>query len=87
MLNKDIYGPYQTANYFPTMYKTTEEVDAITLLKTDIDSYVKEMTAKWMMYGGVDEEWDTYLEHLKTLGIDEYLAAYQSAYDRYLSNK
>ena len=83
-LNGNVYGPYQTANYFPKMYQTNEEVETISMLKTDINNMVKEKTAHWIMDGGIDEEWDAYLGQLKALGLDEYLAAYQGAYNRYL---
>ncbi|MBQ7184753.1 MAG: extracellular solute-binding protein [Clostridia bacterium] len=83
-LNGKVYGPYQTANYFPTMYQTDEEVEVISNLKTEINSLVAEKAAKWIMDGGVDEEWDAYLEQLKAIGIDEYVNAYQSAYSRYI---
>lgn len=84
-LNGEVYGPYMTANYFPLMYQTDEEVEIISMMKTEINSLVNEKTAHWIMDGGIDEEWDAYIEQLKVLGIDEYLGAYQSAYTRYIS--
>ena len=82
-LNRDTYGAAQKDNYYPIMYQTSDEVEQITFLKNDILNFVKEKTAKWMIYGGVDEEWDAYVEQLKAMGIEEYISIYQQAYDRY----
>ena len=56
------------------------------MLFRSIDEYVKQMYAKWISEGGIDEEWDSYLSKLNAMGLEEYLAQYQAALDRYNSN-
>ena len=33
----------------------------------------------------IEEEWDTYVQTMKDMGAEDAIAAYQAAYDRYLS--
>lgn len=46
---------------------------------------VAEQEALWIRDGGpTDEEWEDYKTRLReTVGLEELLAVYQSAYDRY----
>lgn len=86
VLNKELYAPYQTANYYPKLYFTPEEVEKISAIKTGLQDYVAEMTADWMLNGGIEDDWDSYLKELKNMGLDEYLSIHQTAYDRYTAN-
>jgi putative aldouronate transport system substrate-binding protein len=47
---------------------------------------VKEKRAKWIVSGGVDQEWDSYIAQLKSIGLDKMVKIYQDAYDRYKKN-
>ena len=51
----------------------------------DIETYVNEMTVKFIM--GLEEldNLDGFVETLHSLGVDEVINAYQTAYDRYMS--
>ncbi|WP_168121733.1 extracellular solute-binding protein [Paenibacillus sp. HB172176] len=82
---------YQDNNYIdpnytlPTLSFTEEEQNKINQLQTAITTYVTETTQKWVMGGEqVDAGYDTYINQLKKLKIDELIAVYQSAYDRYM---
>ena len=57
-----------------------EDNDALSLIQTDILSYTNEMRAKWLAYGGVEDEWDAYVARLESMGLEEYVAIYQNAY-------
>ena len=52
-------------------------------LETDIKDYISSTFAKWITEGGIDEGWDAYVAQLDKLGINDLLAVYQQAYDRY----
>ncbi|EES72358.1 ABC transporter, solute-binding protein [Paenibacillus sp. oral taxon 786 str. D14] len=82
---KENYLPYMTSETIPGMLYSPEENEQIKLLSTDINSYVMESSARWLLEGTVEEEWDEYLNNLKKMGIDDLLAVYQQAYDRFLS--
>jgi len=36
--------------------------------------------------GGIDEEWDTYLETLNKMGLTDYMKVYQDGYDTNKAN-
>ncbi|UUZ85262.1 hypothetical protein LJK88_17845 [Paenibacillus sp. P26] len=74
-------------NIFPNLYFSAEESDARTRYLTDIDAYVKKMQAKWLMQGGIDQEWDDYVKKLKEMNLDKLVKVYQDAYNRYKAIK
>ena len=78
--NENYYRQYATTHYMPMMLLSEEDNDALSLIKTDIISYTNEMRAKWLAYGGVEEEWDAYLARLNSMGLEEYMEIYQNAY-------
>lgn len=64
---------------------TAEELETIDTYRTDFENTVAENEGKWIKEGGPsDEEWESYLATLsESCGMDELLAVYQAAYDRY----
>lgn len=76
---------YATEQY-PSVVYTTEELDRLSTLNVDIESYVTSMQAKWIVDGGVEEEWDTYISTLEKMGYDEFMEIQQTALERYQSN-
>jgi len=48
-----------------------------------VESYVREMTAKWIVDGGVDEDWEGYITQLGKLNLDEMMNLYQTGYNRF----
>ena len=67
----------------PSVFFTEEEIDEISILQTDIDSYVLQKYASWIVDGGVDNDWSAFQAKLKTMGVDKYIAIYQTALDRF----
>ena len=52
---------------------------------TDMWTYKEEMKARFIMgKDDIDEYWDTYIQTLKDMGIDDVLAIEQAKYDRYV---
>ena len=64
---------------------TSRELDDIDWYKVSFESAVAEQEGLWIKEGGpTDEEWESYIEHLrKKCGMDKLLAVYQAAYNRY----
>ena len=61
-----------------------EEDDRIYMnqLYADIKAYRQETFANWIMgQGDIDAEWDGFVDHMKSLGHDEWLELKQKAYD------
>ncbi len=64
---------------------TADELEVIDRYRADFESAVSEQEALWLKDGGpTDEEWDEYVQRLiDSCGMNELLAVYQAAYDRY----
>ena len=62
----------------------TEEESAIIADKSDdLVSYIWDMTGKFIVgTEDIDEKWDSYVSHVKELGVDDILAVKQAQYDR-----
>lgn len=79
----ELYDPYAAKEYLPALSLTSEESDELSIIFTDIDSYVKNMKAKWVSgESDVEADWDTYIETLKNMRVDRYVEIYQAAYER-----
>ncbi len=69
----------------PYLYMTDEESKTISKIKADLSTYVSEMTLKFITGTEPLSNYDAYMQNLKTIGVDKYLAVYQTAYERYLA--
>ncbi len=78
---QEYYTPYaDQSNLFERW--NSAETDYLANEGQDLRSYCNQMHAKWIVEGGIDEEWDSYCERLEKLGWEQYLAVYQGMYDR-----
>ncbi len=68
------------------MALSNEELQQISTVQTDVTSLVKQNTAKWIVSGGIEQEWDGYVTQLKNVGVDKMIEVYQAAYDRFKKN-
>ena len=71
---------------FPIVKYTDEELQRLTTLGTDIYKYVEAQFAHWVVDGGIDEEWDAYIEQLNAMGLQELLEIQNTAYLAYLDS-
>ncbi len=69
----------------PQMYFTSEEQAQADMLLLDIQKYCDEMEAKFFVGDSdIEKDYAKFTQELKALGIDEMLALYQTAYQRWL---
>lgn len=61
---------------------TTEETEKIANAKTAIDTYVYDTAVAFITGNRPLSSWDDYLAELDSMGLEEYVAATQAAYDR-----
>ncbi len=75
--NAYVYPSYAALN--------TEESEEISKLMSDMETYYDEQILKFIIGAKPMSEFNDYLETLQQMGIEECIAAYQSAYERYLA--
>lgn len=82
-LVNEFYAPYQANDAYPPVMLSNEELDQVSFANTDINTLVKEKFASWIVNGTIGAEWDAYVSQLQTLGVEDVVATYQRAYDRF----
>jgi putative aldouronate transport system substrate-binding protein len=80
-----IADPYITKPY-PNVFYTSEETEHLATLTTDINKFVEVTRAEWITNGGIDDGWDSYIQKLKDMGLNDMIQIYTNAYKRYISN-
>jgi putative aldouronate transport system substrate-binding protein len=71
--------PKEVISDFPY---TKEEIEQIANIKTTIDAYVYDMAVAFITGNKSLSEWDNYLKELDKMGLNEYIAVSQKAYER-----
>jgi len=66
---------------------TAEEAETLTALETTLQTYSKELLTDMILGNKNIDDLDQYIEEMKALGLDEYLAVYQARYDRYVASQ
>ena len=69
---------------FPTLAFTDDEQDVIRAKYIDIETYVNEMIDKFIMGKEPIENFDAFAAEVINRGINDVLAVYQAAYNRYM---
>lgn len=78
----EAYLPFiDESHNYPFLILEQEETEEASIIKTDLDSILSTFAAQWIVEGGIDEEWDSYVNELNRAGLERYLEIYQSAYD------
>jgi putative aldouronate transport system substrate-binding protein len=58
-----------------------DQAQRVAEMKTDIVSYVQASAVQFIMgQKNFDKDWDAYVKQLNTLGVDDYVKAYQDSY-------
>ena len=68
---------------YPNVFMSIEDTNKVTQYDTDIKKYAEQMKASWILNGGIDQEWDEYLEKMEAYGLSDYLAIKQKYFDEY----
>lgn len=81
-----INGKYVTDDRnigFPMVQYTDEEQERLTALGTDIYRYCEAQYGHWVVDGGIDEEWEDYLQQLNDMGVQELIDIQNTAFEAY----
>jgi putative aldouronate transport system substrate-binding protein len=79
------YVPYGAPKsmIIPPLYYDTANVSEMAVLRTNINTYVEEAIAKFIVgQMNIDTQWDQFQKELKNLGIDRYLQIIQETYNK-----
>ena len=64
-------------------YASAEEQTEADLIKDELNTYVHEQVANWLIgTSDVEADWDTYLKELETLGLSDWLAIQQAGWSK-----
>lgn len=74
-------------NNYPRAFLSLDDADRIAQIDADLFPFVNRKRAEWITNGMIDEEWDSYLEELQRLGLEEWVTIKQAAYDQFQSNQ
>ena len=68
----------------PSFYMSTEDLERITMLETDLDNYVSSMEAKFIVGElSIEKDFDAFQETLKQYGVEEYMEIYTKYFEAY----
>jgi putative aldouronate transport system substrate-binding protein len=73
---------------YPPVYMTKAQASEIAQLRTAIDNYVQESTARFIIGElDIDKSWDAYVKELGNIGVAKYIDISQKAYDAQYGKK
>lgn len=79
----EFYKDLPTDLTLPNINFTPEELKINSTKGLDISNLIKQKQSQWLLgQGDIDKEWDAYVAQLDKLGLKDYLASIQTAYDR-----
>lgn len=78
----DIWKQGNTDRTIPTLKYNQEELEISNNLKNEIDTYVAEMQSKIIVGKEPMSSYDSFIEKIKSMGVDRVTETIQKAYDR-----
>ena len=80
---QEMYMDVLPEHQLPSLNFTQEESDAIARTDVNIATVVKEYAQKWLFgKADVDATWDEYMKKMNSMGLQDLIGAYTSAYER-----
>ena len=68
---------------YPNVFMSIEDTNKVSQYDTDIKKYAEQKKADWILNGGIEKEWDSYLEKMEKYGLSDYLSIKQKYFDNY----
>lgn len=69
---------------YPNVFMSQEDADAVARYETDLKQYAEQKKADWILNGGIDEQWDEYMQKLEDLGLSKFIEIKQKYLDEYV---
>lgn len=84
---KDVYAPAMQCDYnYPPVFPDMDTQTRIIQLETDLKPYAERKKSEWIMNGGIEGEWDEYIQKLHEMGLAELISLKQQGLDSYFDN-
>lgn len=83
----ELYDKYAPSidTLVPNMSFDEDDAKIVTESTLTIGGYVNQALVQFIDGSmDIEKDWDSYIEKLKSMGVEEYIAAYQRAYDKYV---
>jgi len=81
-----IMAPY-IGQKFPVLVSEQEEESELSLYWNDIKTYYEEQAVGFIVGDSTLDQWDTYVNTIKKIGLDKVIAIKQKQYDRMMNQK
>ncbi|MBE1445889.1 hypothetical protein [Paenibacillus sp. OAS669] len=62
---------------------SADDRDKLTQLQMNVRDYVRQTFIRWVVQGGIDQEWDAYIAKLKSMHVDDMIVIMQKGLDDY----
>ncbi len=74
--------PYFPEDVLPNFWFDADTANEVASIASELNSYVAEMRARFILEGVTDNSWRSYLEDLRQIGSERLVVINQAAYDR-----
>ena len=68
---------------YPNVFMSIDDTNKVSQYDTDIKKYAEQKKADWILNGGIEKEWDSYLKKMEQYGLSDYLSIKQKYFDQY----
>ena len=68
---------------YPNVFMSIDDTNKVSQYDTDIKKYAEQKKADWILNGGIEKEWDSYLKKMEQYGLSDYLSIKQKYFDEY----
>ena len=68
---------------YPNVFMSIDDTNKVSQYDTDIKKYAEQKKADWILNGGIEKEWDSYLKKMDQYGLSDYLSIKQKYFDEY----
>lgn len=66
---------------------SADDNNQLALVRTNLTNLTETKWANWIQNGGIDKEWDSYVQELEKAGLKQFLEIHQKYYDEYMKNQ
>ena len=66
----------------PYIVYDADTLQELSILKTDINSYIKQSFADFVVNGVTDDSWNAYLDQLNRMSVDKLIQIYTDGYNK-----